>query len=312
MLRVEVRVERRLAQVDPGRQVPQRDPGQPLLPGERPRPRRGSAPSWPRGGRPAGRSCGGVRHPRFPIGDRFPIIDRFYAIGPAMSRVFATYAPGHADGRDRPLRPRRLRRRAPARGVRAAAARAAGLLAGRCPTAPGTGRCCATPTSCTSPGDPKLFSAREGGVVLEDLAPEPLAMMQDMLLAMDPPRHVGYRRNVAPQFEPAVIGQLEDRDPRRSAARSCATPAEQRRRRLRPRRLRQAAVAGRRRAHGHPRGGLGRRSTRWPSATPAARTPRSASGYSDDAIERDDRDGDVRDRVRAASAARSRATTSRR
>ena len=44
--------------------------------------------------------------------------------------------------------------------------------------------------------EPELFSAATGGVVLEDLPPESLAMMQDMLLAMDPPRHLSYRRNV--------------------------------------------------------------------------------------------------------------------
>ncbi len=48
-------------------------------------------------------------------------------------------------------------------------------------------------------------------MVLEDLSAETLVMMQDMLLAMDPPRHVGYRRNVAPQFVPRVINQLEPR-----------------------------------------------------------------------------------------------------
>jgi cytochrome P450 len=59
--------------------------------------------------------------------------------------------------------------------------------------------------------EPKTYSASRGGVVLEDLSPETLAMMQDMLLAMDPPRHVGYRRNVAPQFVPRIINQLEPR-----------------------------------------------------------------------------------------------------
>jgi cytochrome P450 len=59
--------------------------------------------------------------------------------------------------------------------------------------------------------EPKTYSAARGGVVLEDLAPETLAMMQDMLLAMDPPRHVGYRRYVAPQFVPRIINQLEPR-----------------------------------------------------------------------------------------------------
>lgn len=59
--------------------------------------------------------------------------------------------------------------------------------------------------------DPQTYSAARGGVVLEDLTPETLAMMQDMLLAMDPPRHVGYRRNVSPQFTARVIGKLEPR-----------------------------------------------------------------------------------------------------
>lgn len=58
---------------------------------------------------------------------------------------------------------------------------------------------------------PKVFSAELGGVVLEDLEPESLAMMRDMLLAMDPPRHLDHRRNVAPRFTPAVIGDLERR-----------------------------------------------------------------------------------------------------
>ena len=59
--------------------------------------------------------------------------------------------------------------------------------------------------------EPVLFSAATGGVVLEDLPPESLAMMQDMLLAMDPPRHLAYRRNVSPHFAPRVMARLEDR-----------------------------------------------------------------------------------------------------
>jgi cytochrome P450 len=59
--------------------------------------------------------------------------------------------------------------------------------------------------------DPATYSASLGGVVLEDLAPETLAMMQDMLLAMDPPRHVGYRRYVTPQFTMRVMRKLEPR-----------------------------------------------------------------------------------------------------
>ena len=59
--------------------------------------------------------------------------------------------------------------------------------------------------------EPVLFSAATGGVVLEDLPPESLAMMQDMLLAMDPPRHLGYRRNASPHFAPRVMARLEPR-----------------------------------------------------------------------------------------------------
>jgi cytochrome P450 len=54
-----------------------------------------------------------------------------------------------------------------------------------------------------------LFSAEEGGVVVEDLAPEQLAMMRNMLLAMDPPRHNDYRRPLLPHFKARVIGQME-------------------------------------------------------------------------------------------------------
>lgn len=59
--------------------------------------------------------------------------------------------------------------------------------------------------------DPQTFSAAVGGVMLENLPPESLAMMQDMLLAMDPPRHLTYRRNVSPEFTPKVMGRLEGR-----------------------------------------------------------------------------------------------------
>ena len=58
---------------------------------------------------------------------------------------------------------------------------------------------------------PQLFSAEVGGIVIEDLPPETLAMMRDMLLAMDPPRHADHRRNIAPRFTPTMIGQMEER-----------------------------------------------------------------------------------------------------
>ena len=58
---------------------------------------------------------------------------------------------------------------------------------------------------------PELFSATEGGVVIEDLEPASLEQMRDMLLAMDPPRHTAYRKPVSPEFKARVIAGLEDR-----------------------------------------------------------------------------------------------------
>jgi len=57
--------------------------------------------------------------------------------------------------------------------------------------------------------EPRLFSASEGGVMLENLEQGQLEMMRNMLLAMDPPRHVDYRRPVAPRFKARVIAQME-------------------------------------------------------------------------------------------------------
>lgn len=59
--------------------------------------------------------------------------------------------------------------------------------------------------------NPDVFSASEGGVVLEDLDPESLRSMRDMLLAMDPPRHTAYRRPIAGEFKPRAINALEPR-----------------------------------------------------------------------------------------------------
>ena len=59
--------------------------------------------------------------------------------------------------------------------------------------------------------EPTLFSANEGGVVLENLSPEQLDGMRMMLLAMDPPKHVAYRRPLAPSFKARVMAQLEGR-----------------------------------------------------------------------------------------------------
>ena len=57
--------------------------------------------------------------------------------------------------------------------------------------------------------EPTLFSASEGGVMLENLEQSQLEMMRNMLLAMDPPRHVDYRRPVAPRFKARVIAEME-------------------------------------------------------------------------------------------------------
>jgi cytochrome P450 len=57
--------------------------------------------------------------------------------------------------------------------------------------------------------DPERFSAERGGVVLEDLSPESLEMMRGMLLSMDPPRHVAYRKPLADTFKAKVIADME-------------------------------------------------------------------------------------------------------
>lgn len=58
---------------------------------------------------------------------------------------------------------------------------------------------------------PLLFSASEGGVVIEDLAPAQLEMMRKMLLAMDPPAHVHHRKPISGEFKARVIAQMEPR-----------------------------------------------------------------------------------------------------
>ena len=56
---------------------------------------------------------------------------------------------------------------------------------------------------------PELFSASEGGVVIEDPNTESLESMRRMLLAMDPPAHGQFRRPVAPNFRAKVIATME-------------------------------------------------------------------------------------------------------
>jgi len=59
--------------------------------------------------------------------------------------------------------------------------------------------------------NPQTFSAALGGVTLEDLDEGSLSMMQDMLLAMDPPRHHAHREPLSPHFRARVVAGLEPR-----------------------------------------------------------------------------------------------------
>ena len=58
--------------------------------------------------------------------------------------------------------------------------------------------------------NPVLFSCEAGGVVLEDLDPERLARMRNMLLSMDPPRHIAYRKPLAPEFAQRAVAGMAD------------------------------------------------------------------------------------------------------
>ena len=59
--------------------------------------------------------------------------------------------------------------------------------------------------------NPQIFSASDGGIVLEDMTDERLAGQREMLLAMDPPRHRLYRRPLIPSFKQRTMATLEDR-----------------------------------------------------------------------------------------------------
>jgi cytochrome P450 len=58
---------------------------------------------------------------------------------------------------------------------------------------------------------PEIFSASEGGMVIENLSPENLAMVRHMLLAMDPPTHTAHRAPLSLHFRARVIAELEHR-----------------------------------------------------------------------------------------------------
>jgi cytochrome P450 len=72
-----------------------------------------------------------------------------------------------------------------------------------------------------------IFSASEGGITIEDRSPELLAMMRNMLLAMDPPVHTKHRAPLSLHFRARVIGAIEDRV--REICRSIMVEANERR-----------------------------------------------------------------------------------
>jgi cytochrome P450 len=74
---------------------------------------------------------------------------------------------------------------------------------------------------------PRLFSAEEQGVILENIPPEQLERSRNMLLMMDPPRHTSFRKPLADSFKAKVIGRMEERV--RAICRSIMEEAAERR-----------------------------------------------------------------------------------
>lgn len=56
---------------------------------------------------------------------------------------------------------------------------------------------------------PELLSSALGGITADDMDPEALDGMRQMLLGMDPPRHRVVRKPLVPEFSAKVIGGLE-------------------------------------------------------------------------------------------------------
>ena len=57
--------------------------------------------------------------------------------------------------------------------------------------------------------DPATFSSELGGTLLRDIDPAGLPLMRQIMLNMDPPRHVKYRRLVQKGFTPRLVGKQE-------------------------------------------------------------------------------------------------------
>ncbi|MCX6396343.1 MAG: cytochrome P450 [Propionibacteriales bacterium] len=58
---------------------------------------------------------------------------------------------------------------------------------------------------------PKVYSAEQGGILLEDMDPTALQQLRSMLLAMDPPRHQHHRKPLTVPFGKPQIATLETR-----------------------------------------------------------------------------------------------------
>lgn len=57
--------------------------------------------------------------------------------------------------------------------------------------------------------NPRLFSSWEGGTNIRDADAEEIQQLRSMMLNMDPPQHVKYRRLVQKAFTPRVVAKLE-------------------------------------------------------------------------------------------------------
>ncbi|HZP28932.1 MAG TPA: cytochrome P450 [Acidimicrobiia bacterium] len=57
---------------------------------------------------------------------------------------------------------------------------------------------------------PEVYSSWRGGIMIEDVDEERLALTRRMLLVMDAPQHTAYRQPLAPHFGARVVGRMEE------------------------------------------------------------------------------------------------------
>ena len=124
----------------------------------------------------------------------------------------------------RPVRPGHLRGRPAPRGVHRAAPRPSRSYWQDIPGEPGYWAVLTHADVVHVSRNPDLFSAEAGGWSLEDLDPERLARMRDMILSMDPPRHIAYRKPLAPEFRAEGDRRAWRTRSARSPARSSPRP----------------------------------------------------------------------------------------